>query len=317
VATESPSDAVLTALATPSIAPLIPFYKFPKVKGKLVTFAGLTGTGKSFAANFWSGSPETTYFIDTEPVHTTIETLEGMGQEKVWKAFCWDDIKKLTSEFLRIRKDQQSTLVIDSGSVLVQWIKDKLSHEKGDKAITPWEHEDVWDEIRGLLKDVIYKNGHNLVITLLLRPNYSPEKRDTEGKLQKYGQRDGTYSPYEWKDLAFHCHYAFQLERGVYLPKSSKVLFPDKIFCRVRKTRFANEGFKKFLVPFCYPIDGKELFCYTEEAADTQLRSRFTGTFFDILRELKPSCTPSVQKDLTDFIARAPKEDTEVEGTKD
>lgn len=269
-----------TPPAKQAMEPSIAFFKSPTKRGKIISIAGEAGVGKTYFANFVN-NPDTTVFIDTEAVNTTIETLDRIGQPKYWKAENWQQLLNYVESFLDMMRTygQTGTLVIDTGSILTSWITEYWEAKKNKDRLNPYDYGEVWSDIRSLLKKVSVDNGHDMVFTLSLKPNYSKNvtSQDAEGRerIVKYGSQDGTYRPNEWGELLYHCFYAFQMERGIIDPKTGNRQFTSKVFCRVRKTRIINEGFKPYIVP-----------PYTAQNLEAQLSKKYSGGIGRIIAEL-------------------------------
>lgn len=250
------------------------FFHPPVQRGKLVTITGEAGVGKTHMSNFFF-NPDTTCFIDTEPINTTIETLDKLNQMKVWKATDLFTLNSAVDSFLTLMKNAGliGTLVVDSGSVVKAWITDDLERQKGRK-LAPFEHEPVKFAMRDWIKKIVVDGGHNLIMTQYLKANYTPNVVENN-RITQYGTKDGTFGPVEWEEMPYHASFAFQLERGIFDPATNKRLLDYKVFVRVRKTRSINENFKPYIIP---PL--------THESCLRQLSTPYMGGIPHVMAEL-------------------------------
>ena len=220
-------------------------------------------------------------------MNTTIETLDKLGQRKVWKAESWSTLNEVIDKFINFMKaiGKRGTLVLDSGSVVKPWWVDMKEKAKGDKSLAPFEHEPFKMEFRNILKKIVVENGHNCIMTLYLKANYTPNL--VEGnKIVSYGAKDGTYSPQEWEELLYHCNIAMQLERG--FVDNGKRYFEYKVFNKIRKTRGLHEEYKPYLVP-----------PFTIDNVLRQLSAPYYNPVSHILAEIyKITDDPRLKKDL-------------------
>lgn len=255
------------------------FVSMSKQRGRLVSIAGETGVGKTYTANFFN-DPALTFFLDTEPVNTTTETLAKLGQEKVWKIVDWNDLCDKVDIFLAVmdKVGRKGTLVVDSSSPIKNMIKAKFEQSKGNK-LAPFEFAQVNNAFREFLSKVTVDHGHDLIMTAYLKPDYSQNEVNAEGRITKYGQKTGSYSVEEWDELPYYCYYAFQIERGLTTADGTKA-FPYMTFAKVRKTRATAESFKPLVVK-----------PWTSESFAKQLSEQFAGGPLHVLAEIYKTTT--------------------------
>ena len=220
------------------------FFKPKVVPGWVLTLAGLTGSGKTHAANFIS-NPGETFFIDSHGTFSTIETLTLLGQQKVWRATEWTDLINATKEFLKVNKGKKATLVLDSGSELVEMAGNFVKARDNLKGIMNYAWGDVWAVIMGWLKMVV-EAGHDLILTLQLKRIYEEFMDD---KAQKVSIWTGEYEPKQWKDLPYQCTCQIQFEHGLTYPGQKAPILRNRVFTRLIKSRYAQtKETKPFIV---------------------------------------------------------------------
>lgn len=219
---------------------MVEFFK-PKVQpGWVVTIAGLTGSGKTHASNFFD-DPAKTFFIDTHGTFSTIETLTILGQSKVWRATEWTDLMAAAKEFIRINKGIKATLVLDTASELVTQAQNYIKMRDNKKGIVNYDWGQVWKEIMAFLK-LIVEAGHDLILTLQLKRQYD-EAMDDRG--QKVSIWNGSFEAKQWKDLPYQCTCQIQLEHGLTMPGQKSAILTNRVFTRLVKSRYAPVQFTK------------------------------------------------------------------------
>jgi hypothetical protein len=237
------------------------FDEFPETIPITLVLRGQSGFGKTYLANILNGK-ERTYFADTHPTNSTIETLKIIKNPNFKKTPTWGDLVQFTNSIIQLRQPP-GTIVLDTASFMNNMGMAHYKKEHG-KQVFEFAWGEVWGYFRNWMSSVT-DHGFDLVLTIQMA-----QRRDAEGSII-----EGEFRAHEWKSLIYESSATIELCDGLEI--NGKRYFEGNRFIKIIKTRFQDIGHMK---PY---IVGEP----TKENVLSQLKERWEGDESQLLEEFK------------------------------